>query len=312
MTRIFKYYNFPLDGSGVMAPTIAMSSYPGVISSMDDYYMLSSGLIVMDTSIEILNSEVYDDMKSFNEASPHIPNFIHIMIANRLAKNANQWTRIQGTMNTGTYNSQWMIVDYNQFTPGKPAPDNLLWVVDSVPGIVHAEDLSHRLRTEGYFASYNRPYFTDVRDRTGHTAAMKSHGALYSWDDNPRARIFRAAAGTDNLMSMRALMQHNLFPITHIAREPSHVEPGHEIAARNDLSPREPIPNGGIDSKVTAKCLFDVMMANVISGPAHDAVPAFKWSTFPNFPHVGLPEEWSFGWVMQGPLGQGGLGVDCA
>merc|ERR1719456_853853 len=202
------------------------------------------------------------------------------MIVNRLAKNANHWTRIHGTMNSGTYNSEWLIVDYNQFTPGKPVPDNTLWVVDAVPGIVHAEDLSHRLRTEGYFASYNRPYFTDVRDKTGHTAAQKSHGALYSWSDNPRAVLFRSAAGVNGLAGMRLLMQQNTSPITHMASL-DYNEPGHEIAARNDLSADMPIPNGAIDSKVTAKCLMKTMWANAISGPAHVLVPAFSWSKFP-------------------------------
>ena len=58
MTQVFKYYTFPLGGdagSGTMTKAMAMSSYPGVISSTDDYYVMDSGLVVVDTSLEILN-----------------------------------------------------------------------------------------------------------------------------------------------------------------------------------------------------------------------------------------------------------------
>ena len=101
-------------------------------------------------------------------------------------------TGLYTEINTGTYNSEWMIVDYNNFVPGKPVPDNTLWVLETIPGMTHAEDMSHRLRAQRYWASYNRPFFQDVREASGHDGAQKSHGALYSWADNPRATIFRA------------------------------------------------------------------------------------------------------------------------
>ena len=58
MMRIYKLYDFPftLDGSErgaerVPAARISFSSYPGCLFSSDDFYMLSSGLVVQETTI---------------------------------------------------------------------------------------------------------------------------------------------------------------------------------------------------------------------------------------------------------------------
>lgn len=76
-----------------MARTIGMSSYPGAISSTDDFYLMDSGLTVMDTSIEILNPTLYDRVQDF-PAAPHIPSFVHLMAVNRLAKTATHWANL--------------------------------------------------------------------------------------------------------------------------------------------------------------------------------------------------------------------------
>lgn len=65
MTRLFKYYNFHLPGSYANANTIAMSSYPGCVSSTDEFYQMDSGVVVADTSLEILNTNLYNRVKDF-------------------------------------------------------------------------------------------------------------------------------------------------------------------------------------------------------------------------------------------------------
>jgi len=309
MTRIFKYYNFPFDGAATMASKIAFSSYPGVISSTDDFYTMSSGMVVMDTSIEILNPFIWDKVEDF-PGKPHIPNFVHLMITNRLAKNGPHWTRLFSTQNTGTYISQWMVVDYNRFRTGEPVPDDFFWLLEAVPGMTHAADMSHHLRDNGYWPSMNRPYFDDIREVTGHKGAQRSHGSIYSWLNNPRAQIFKAGqGGVGSLLEMRELMARNLFPFTGVAP----AEPGHEISARMDLSPTMPIPNGGIDSKIVNRCLFQKLEVQAKSGPSHGAVPAFKWNKadgtelWNGYPHMGQPNEWNFGWVQMKPIGQGAI-----
>jgi hypothetical protein len=304
MTRIFKYYNFHLEGAATMATKIGFSSYPGLVSSTDNFYVMSSGLSVMDTSLEILNPYAWDNVEDF-PLHPHIPNFVHLMATNRLAKNGAHWTRLFQTQNTGTYTSQWMVTDYNRFKRRETIPDNTFWVLEAVPGHTHAQDMSYHLRKEGYWPSFNRPYFDDIREVSGFEAAQKSRGKIYSWLNNPRAEIFRTAAASVNTLSeMRMLMSRNFYPFTGVLP----ADPGHDISARMDLSMNMAIPNGGIDAKIVNRCLFSKMQVQSISSPAHATVPAFEWTrtdgseTFPGYPHDGLPNIWNFEWVQQTPF----------
>jgi len=308
MLRIFKYYNFPL-GEETMATSIAMSSYPGAVSSGDDYYVMNSGLVVMDTSLPLLTLNPYDDVKS-GPLTGDVPTWMHLMITNRMSKRAADWAaNYKMKNNIGTYNNQFVIVDYNLFTPGQQPPDNMLWIVETAPGLVHAQDVSYMLNPnhQGYWASYNRPFFADVRDKAGFTGAQKSSGRLYSWSDNPRASIFRAVApGVESLFDMRGTMNRNIYPNEGFG-EPN--EPSHAISARNDLS-TTPIPNGGIDAKVVGRCLAKGLQVQASSGPSHDVQKPFRWmgddgrEGYPGWPHYGQPDMWNFGWTEFTPAGQ--------
>merc|ERR1719327_1227855 len=198
MTRIFKYYKFHV-GAHTFASHIAMSSYPGCVSSTDNFYMLNSGLVVMDTNFEIINPKIYDRIREFPRNS-HLPTWMHVMVANRMARSGPQWSMFFGEQNNGQDNAQWIIVDYNNFSPGGGVPDNTVLIVETIPGMVQKTDVSPQVDSSGYFASYNRPMGAAVRDATGHTAAEAFYGKLYSYGANPRAEIFASfASGIQNL-----------------------------------------------------------------------------------------------------------------
>uniref|UniRef100_A0A7S0G106 Phospholipase B-like n=1 Tax=Pyrodinium bahamense TaxID=73915 RepID=A0A7S0G106_9DINO len=305
MTRIFKYYKFNLEKANTVATHIAFSSYPGVVSSTDDFYLTDSGLVMMETSIEVLDPSVWDAIPDF-AVSPRLPSFVHIMITNRMAKSAAEWVRLFKSADTGASASQWMVIDYNQFKANTPVQDNTLWVLEAIPGVMHMKDMSYYLREHGFWPSFNRPFFDEVREVSGHAVAERSHGSLYSWSDNPRAKIFAAAAGgTNALFDMRGLMSRNLYPNTSVV--PS--EPGHEISARMDLSPQLPVPNGGIDAKVTSSCLVEKLKVQAVSGPSHSMQKPFRWrgvdgtELWPGWPHIGLPDVWNFSFVQFSPVG---------
>lgn len=306
MTRVFKYYKFNLDQADTMATHIAFSSYPGVVSSTDDFYILNSGLAVAETSLELLDASAWDGVPEFPE-HPHIPNFMHVMVVNRLAKNAGHWVRLLSSSNAGTYAAQWMVVDYNQFEAGSPLRDNTFWVLEAVPGFAKMQDMTNYLRTHEYWPSFNRPYFKEIREVSGHEAAERSHGLLYSWGANPRAELFARAGGANALLDMRGLMSQNSWP--HSGAHPSG--PGHEISARMDLAESRPIPNGGIDAKVTNRCLFARMQAQAISGPSHSEQKPFRWRStdgaalWPGWLHDGQPDVWDFNFVQMTPSGAG-------
>lgn len=37
----------------------------------------------------------------------------------------------------GTGNSQWLVVDYQRFTPGEPLQDNAFRLLEQLPGVSH-------------------------------------------------------------------------------------------------------------------------------------------------------------------------------
>jgi len=310
MTRIFKYYKFDLSGAESVASLIAFSAYPGALSSTDDFYITDSNLTIMETSLEVLDPAVWGRIMQFPD-HPHIPNFVHIMTTNRLARSAPHWSWLFTSTNTGTYTSQWMVVDYNKMERRGPLanatlPANTFWVIEAVPGAVESHDMTGLLTKQRYFPSFNRPLFSKTREVTGFTAAQSSHGALYSWDHNPRADIFRGAAPeVEGLYDMRLLMRRNRYPLT--GAQPSSA--GHDISARFDLLPSGGVPNGGIDAKIVNRCLLKKLEVQAISGPSHGTLPPFRWRAeggaelWPGWPHDGLPDVWDFDFVQMTPAG---------
>jgi len=303
MTRIFKYYGFKLHGSGANSGVQGFSSYPGCITSTDDFYMLDTGLAVVDTSLELLVPSLYDRLPDL-PANPRVPDFMHVMAVNRIAKTGVQWTNLFASINTGTNVAQFMVVDYNRFVPGQSIKDNTLRMIEQIPGMTHQADLSNELNKKGYWASFNRPYFEEIRKASGHTAAEAAYGALYSFDNGPRANIFKNnQASVANIANFMHLMNRNMFPKEGVLP----LEPGHAISARLDLTSFGPIPNGGIDSKVTSSCLLRKLQCKAISGPTHANQPVFMWrdpsgnELFPGWPHMGLPNAWNFDWVNMEP-----------
>lgn len=56
MLRIYKVYNFEFfNNDNLRAINQTFSSYPGTISSTDDFYVINKELVVLETTLEILN-----------------------------------------------------------------------------------------------------------------------------------------------------------------------------------------------------------------------------------------------------------------
>lgn len=122
MHRIFKIYDFKFTLFRYKESLVMFSSYPGTLTSTDDFYMLNSKIAVLETTLEILDRDLY--VKNVPEANGHVPNYIRISVANRLAASGKQWTEIFKLNNSGTYNSQWMIIDYQKLGRESEKPHN--------------------------------------------------------------------------------------------------------------------------------------------------------------------------------------------
>jgi hypothetical protein len=101
------------------------------------------------------------------------------MVANRLGHCGMSWSKTFSMYNSGTYNNQWMIVDYQRFKKGTPQvllKDKLLWVLEQLPGYIRAEDKTEILRQQSYWPSYNSPYFQDIYNLSGQGELAAKYG----------------------------------------------------------------------------------------------------------------------------------------
>eukprot|EP00931_Biecheleriopsis_adriatica_P095960 TRINITY_DN69614_c0_g1_i1.p1 TRINITY_DN69614_c0_g1~~TRINITY_DN69614_c0_g1_i1.p1 ORF type:complete len:653 (-),score=125.54 TRINITY_DN69614_c0_g1_i1:11-1969(-) len=303
MNRIFKYYDLPL-GEGVVQK-MGFSSYPGVSGSTDDYYLLQSGLVVTETTISLQSDEPYDDLRDTDKG---LPDFMRIMLANRLAESGQDWIDLMSRSSTGTYSSQWMVVDYGRFKKKQQLKAGTLLVLEQVPGLSHSEDMSQHLQSHGFWASENRAWFEDVRDKSGSTSDERLYGDLFSKDKNPRSKIFaRTAPAVQTLAEMRSEMRRNKSPHEG-ALTLTENTPDHAIASRGDLT-TNPSDNGAVDAKVTNSCLMKSLKCDAISGPTWQDQKPFQWTDesgkemFPGEPREGLPNKWAFDWVRMADSG---------
>jgi len=259
-----------------------------------------SNLVVTETTNSVINVTIYD-----NVITPQsVLYWIRAFVASRIALTAKDWVNVFGQYNSGTYNNQWIVLDYKLFSPGNAIVNNTLWILEQMPGAVFTEDVSNILQY-GYWPSYNRPYFPQVYEAMGYTFFTSKYGDIYSYELNPRANIFRRdQAQVASLEDMMHIMQSNNYQTDPL----SSGYPGNAISARYDLKggPTAPVDwflqgiHGGIDSKITTSELVNQSQAWVISGPTYQTpsmCPPFDWANWPGISHVGLPEVYNFTWI---------------
>lgn len=294
MLRIMKRFNFP-------GFTEAYSGYPGSILSGDDFYILSSGLVTMETTIGNSNPKLWSYI------SPHtVMEWSRNIVANRLAKDGHDWCTIFEQHNSGTYNNEWMIVDYNQFQNNPNS--KVLHVLEQLPGQIVYSDVTDVLNNQTYWASYNIPYFKSIFNNSGQPAFVKKYGDWFTHDKNPRAKMF--ALYHDEVMNMGTLidlMRYNDFkndPISSCNCTPPY-SAENTIAARSDLNdPNGKYPfgalkqrnHGATDVKATSVVMMKSYSMMAECGPTHDQQPYFQWSTSPyaKSSHVGHPDIFNF------------------
>ncbi|PVD31543.1 hypothetical protein C0Q70_06956 [Pomacea canaliculata] len=187
MLRILKRYDTylhenPIESDPVLGHTMTFSSYPGSITSIDDFYVLSSAMVTMETTNPLFNKNLYKKIQP-----KCVLESVRSMVANRLADHGDDWSQIFSQFNSGTYNNQWMIVDlknYDQYfhevLPG------FVTVLEQIPGQIRYADLTDTLLSKGYWASYNLPYNdfkNDPLSRCNCTPPYSGENAISSRSD---------------------------------------------------------------------------------------------------------------------------------
>lgn len=303
MLRIIKYFDMPLPGVAVQR--LAFTADPGGLYSADDFYVLDSKLVVMETTIDNYNRSLWSKIKPQS-----VMTWARAMVANRLATDGNQWTEHQVRHNSGTCNNQWMVVDYKQFEPGKPLKDGLLWISETMPGHAQRGDVTDVLRKQMSWPSYNVPYFADIWKVAGYEEMQKKTHTPddFSFDKCPRALMFERArqegAGS-SLSSLMALIRYN-----RLGDPLARGDACNAISARCDLNPHKHVSYdcfGAIDAKIARwrPEAQDLSFLAVSSPTWGDDEHPFTWSQVNSkvdgckaSDHNGHPDTFDFSWYQ--------------
>lgn len=291
--RIYKHYFFNLKDPSTGAKRMSFSSYPGYLVSVDDFYIMDSGLVMVQTTNHVFNASLYKYVSTESLLAWH-----RVRLANLMAHNGEEWGEVYKQYNSGTYTSQFMILDLKQVELKKSLLSGALWVVEQIPGLVVSGDQTEILRA-GYWPSYNVPFYEEIYNLSGYPEFVKKHGPSHSYQLAPRAEIFRRDQGkVKDLTSMKYILRYNDY-----LKDPySDNNPYDSICSRGDLLTPTAIPKGCYDTKVTDYGMAKSLMSEAISSPTYQGLPVFCWSHF-SFPnkHVGLPDCYDFDFVTMKP-----------
>ncbi|GMT20245.1 hypothetical protein PFISCL1PPCAC_11542 [Pristionchus fissidentatus] len=303
MLRLQKRYRFKLHHTP--GNTYTFSSYPGSIPSVDDFMLTSAKLAIFETTISNYNKHIMKHTKPSTVLC-----WVRSQLATRLASSAEEWAVTFARHNSGTYNNQWVIVDYKKIRPGMhKLPRGLIHVLEQLPGYIQHADMSAHLNKKRYWPSYNMPYFPDVYEDSATAALADQYGDWFTYEKTPRALIFaRDERFVSDVDSMRRLMRSNNYtqdPLSRCDCNPPY-SAENALSCRSDLNPANGTypfealgyrDHGATDVKITDINLMDTLSFDAVSGPTYDPTPIFSWKTTPfkdTVRHTGQPDEFRF------------------
>lgn len=138
---------------------MSFTSRPGDLESKDDFYILSSNLIVFESSLTNYNNSLYSKLNPKT-----LPTWIRALIANRASLSSKEWSEFFSLNNSGTHNNQWCIVDYNRYweyitsNMKNESWNNIVYLLEQFFEIIEISDVTQILVKSSYFATFNHPY----------------------------------------------------------------------------------------------------------------------------------------------------------
>lgn len=299
MIRIFKEYRFVSNKGNEKSKLSIFSSYPGALSSIDEFYFLDSKLLIMGTSNSVYNNDLYDLIKYDS-----ILVWARQIVANRLASSAENWTEIFKRENSGTNNGQTMILDINKIDfKNKLIPNKTLMIIEQIPGYTETVDVTNYL-INGYWPSYNVPFIDKIYKDSGYSIIHNEEGLPENVDYTqcPRGKIFKRDQSIINSNEdFKKFIRYNDYEKDEYSKNDSTKA----IASRGDLLSNHKSCHGAIDAKFISvkEILNGKYIAHIISGPTNDQQSTFSWlnttceSNLEKLSHVGINDIWNFSWV---------------
>lgn len=289
MLRVYKTYNFTLSNPLVKAKIQSFSSRPGDMESKDDFYVLSSNLVVVETSLNNYNPAAYAFLNYTT-----LPTWLRVNLANRASATASDWSLYFSKHHSGTHNNQWTIIDYNVFQDMKnkknfdSSAEGLAFLVEEFSYLMQVTDITQWILKDRYFASYNIPIDPDIYNLSNYTG-----GWHYNYTNDPRHDLFFSMNITSaGIEGVRAALRYN---------NNETGDPCQSIAPRcditKDMSSRKGF--GAIDAKAVDERFVANNSVWMISSPTHKYQPPFSFTgEYTSDPHMGMPNTYNFSWVL--------------
>jgi len=163
--------------------------------------------------------------------------------------------------------------------------------------------MTEKLYADGYWPSYNVPYFDDISKDSGNALVcrigLKSNSTDFCWDSAPRANIFRdQQASIRDIDDFKYMINYNNWQTDANSKG----DACNAIACRRDLEEQVSsiYPAGGLDGKASSVLLAtqSTPVIHARLGPSHDDQEPFCWSNLKQeYVHNGQPDCFTFDWT---------------
>jgi hypothetical protein len=255
LLRIMKFTSFAFEGEnqffGMKPKRMNYGSYPGVLFSGDDFYLLDSKVGVLQTTLSVINKFSYKNLINLDD---YIPEFMRLQIVNFTSESGKEWVDNYKSFKDHMYITQWIVIDYNllhQLNSGTPVKNNLILLLEEAPKSILSKDITEEFLQKGYYGSFNISYFKEHQDTLG----MSHYSDIDFFDKNYNPRYFilqNLHSYVKNLEGFKDLMMYNGYKkkTESFKDDPSQMDPGNGISSRYDLDGSGSLLSGGIDFKV--------------------------------------------------------------
>ncbi|XP_015597261.1 putative phospholipase B-like lamina ancestor [Cephus cinctus] len=296
MLRLLKRYTFGYhvstdkDAEVVTGRSVVMSSYPGALSSQDEYYLVQGEereLIVAGTPLVVSNKSLWSHLSPKKQ----VMSAPRVMAANRLAPDGRAWSRLIARQNGETSSRQWIAVESRL---------NSIFLVEQLPGLTWAADYTKEFTENGFLSCVGIPVFEQIKDINGR---LDNDSETYLLTKSMKVTMLQKNITTaeEIVRMMRGFIHEDDSQVnletgdSTSSTSATDFELHRLLSFRGDLEERSR-PVGIIDTKILLVDLDGLEMFEATSGPTFsNNCPSFNWSkSFPNISHVGQPDIFNF------------------
>lgn len=296
---------------------ISFSSYPGVLFSGDDFYVLDSNIVLLQTTLNVLNQYRYQKLIDFEN---YVPEFMRLMAINYTATSGKNWADLYKSSKNSLYITQWIVVDYKELEKVNNLNNNLdsdfnnlkniAFLLEEIPRNIFVKDVTKELFKNTYLGSFNLPAFSESLEILGYN---KLRFNLDNPDINDRGFILKNInSSIIDSNSFALAISHNRYNTSSVGNfinDPSIRDPSKAMMARYDLTD-DTSDNyfGGIDYKFVNSELVKNLEFKAKLGPTYneDIKPFefhFKGQDVVNKKYyLGIPKKIKFSEILFGPI----------